>query len=82
MQLYSDDDLAEMFQLRKERVVRFRQQLGWPHVKMGRQIRYTERQVEQIVDLHSHVQTEEGRRLSAGLATGQTFRSAAYWAKQ
>lgn len=81
MQLYTDDDLAEMFQLSRERVASLRQQLGWPHVKMGRQIRYTERQIECIVALHSHDQTEEGRLLSRGLAMGLTPPSARHFAR-
>ena len=81
VQLYTDDDLAEMFQLSKDTVVRFRQKLGWPHVKMGRQIRYTEAQIAEIVALHSHVQTEEGRLYSRGLLMGLTPGSARHFAR-
>lgn len=81
VQLYTDGDLAEMFQLSKTTIVSLRTQLGWPHVRLGRSIRYTEAQIVEIVNRHSHAQTEYGKRLSAGLAAGLTPLSAAHAAR-
>lgn len=74
MNLYTDADLADVFGVTERRIAEWRRQFGWPHVKTGRQVRYTDAQLEQIVASHSNA-GEKRDRFSVKVA-GQTKRSA------
>ncbi|MFS3128677.1 helix-turn-helix domain-containing protein [Nocardioides sp. Bht2] len=45
-------DLAERLNLPLSTVVELRKREGWPHVRLGKAVRFTEAQVEQIVTSH------------------------------
>lgn len=67
----TDADLAELFGEPEWKIAKWRQRYGWPHLKVGRQVRYTEADVAAIERLH-RVESEAPK----GLA-GQTALSAA-----
>ena len=69
----TDADLAERLggEVTESDVARWRLQYGWPHLKVGRKVRYTEADVKRIEAMH-HVEAEA----PAGLP-GQTALSAA-----
>ena len=69
--LLTPQDLAEVLGVKVEKVMEWRRQFDWPHVRIGRQFRWTPAQVEQIVARHAVTPTH----LAA--ASGQTARSAA-----
>lgn len=54
MNLISDAELAERFGITVAKLHELRKRHHWPHVKLGRfEVRFTEDQVEQIVDRHA-----------------------------
>jgi hypothetical protein len=68
--LSTADDLAEMFGVPRERVLRWSRQFAWPRTRIGRSVRWTPEQVAEIVAKHS---------ISGGTiapADGRTVRSA------
>jgi hypothetical protein len=67
----TDADLAERLGATEAQVVKLRQRYGWPHLKFGRRIRYTEADVKRIEAMH-HVEAEKATGLP-----GQTALSAA-----
>jgi uncharacterized protein YjcR len=67
----TEAQVAEMLGEPEEKVAEWRRRYGWPHVKIGRQVRYTESDVQAIGRLH-HV---EAPRYDA--LPGQTSLSAA-----
>ena len=67
----TESDLAEALGVDESMIRKWRQQYGWPHIKIGRQVRFTEADVRAITSQH-HV---SGERVS-GLP-GQTSRSIA-----
>lgn len=67
----TDADLAERFDEPEWKIAKWRQRYGWPHMKFGRQVRYTEADVAAIERLH-RVETEAPKALP-----GQTVLSAA-----
>lgn len=76
MNLTSEIQLAEQFGLAPERLADLRRKHSWPHIRLGRfDIRYTEQQVEQIIEMQSKkadpVVTPGGPKIA-----GQTKRSA------
>lgn len=52
-ELLSPADLAEALGLTEQRVMDLRRHYRWPHVRLGRTIRFTPEQVEQIIASHS-----------------------------
>ncbi len=71
MTYYTEADLAEMFGVDEPTITKWRRQYDWPHLKMGRRVRFTEAAVVEIEGRH-HVAGERVRSLP-----GQTSRSAA-----
>jgi uncharacterized protein YjcR len=71
MNFLTDADLAEKLGEPEAKVVEWRRRYGWPHLKIGRQVRYTEADVRAIEALH-HVGTAKSETLP-----GQTALSAA-----
>lgn len=71
MTYLTEADLAEKLGIPEEKVSEWRRRYGWPHIKIGRAVRFTESDVRAIEQLH-HV---DGERPS-GLP-GQTALSAA-----
>lgn len=67
----TDADVAARLKIEESKAAEWRRRYGWPHLKLGRQIRYTEADLRAIEALH-HVQGEK----SVGLP-GQTALSAA-----
>lgn len=72
MNLTTETQLAELFGITPAKAAEYRKKKGWPHVRFGRfDIRYTDAQVQQIVNLHTSAATRKSG------VTGQTARSAA-----
>lgn len=67
----TEADLAKRLETDVAHVAEWRRRYGWPHLKIGREVRFTEADVTAIEALH-HVTTKR----SEGLP-GQTARSAA-----
>lgn len=62
----TEADLAERLGVAETKVTEWRRQYNWPHIKIGRQVRFTEADVQAIQTLH-HVTADR----PAGLP-GQT----------
>lgn len=71
--LRTEADLAEIFDATERRISEWRRIYNWPHTRIGRTIRFTDNQVEQI--LASHECKAHGEP-AAVLLSGQTKRSA------
>lgn len=71
MTFLTEADLAEKLGEPEEKVAEWRRRYGWPHMKIGRRIRYTEADVRAIEARH-HVEPPAATALP-----GQTARSAA-----
>lgn len=67
----TEADLARRLGVEVERVTEWRRMYAWPHLKIGRQVRYTEADVRAIEAMH-HVEPSKVAALP-----GQTKRSAA-----
>jgi uncharacterized protein YjcR len=67
----TDADLAERLGVADRKVAEWRQRYGWPHMKVGRQVRYTEADIEAI----ERMQRVGGERPTT--LPGQTALSAA-----
>lgn len=75
MDLTTETQLAEQFGIKPERAAELRNKHHWPHVRLGRfDVRYTEEQVRQIVDLHTERAVPQSG--PAVTVSGQTSRSA------
>lgn len=72
--LRSPADLAEMFGADETLILKWRRQYGWPCVKVGRKVRFTQEQVEQIIARHSSAPGVDDS--PAVVIGGQTKRSA------
>lgn len=77
MKLTTEKDLAErVLQIPVEKAAELRRRHRWPHVRIGRfDVRYTDEQVVQIVEMHTAV-SEPVKKTSTPTITGQTARSA------
>lgn len=73
-ELLTDSDLAKAFGADEDKVALWRRTYGWPHIKVGRTVRYTAAQVEQILDSHSR-ERDAGGPVRVSIP-GQTPRSA------
>ena len=51
--LKTHEDLAERLNLPLSTIVGLRKREGWPHIKLGRAIRFTEEHIEQIIASHT-----------------------------
>jgi len=69
----TEADLADRFQVTVHVVGEWRRRYGWPHLKIGRTVRYTAAHVARIEQIHA-VMIDPAVALS--LRTGQTIGSA------
>lgn len=72
--LLTADDLATIFGVSRRRVMEWQNQHAWPSVRVGRTIRWTPEQVEQIKARHSV--TPAGVKPADGRTTKSARRSA------
>jgi len=73
-------DLAEMLNLAVSTVVELRKREGWPHVRLGRAVRFTDDQIAEIITSHTRsgvADDRESRIQTLMRDTGLTRRSAA-----
>lgn len=49
--MYTADEVAEMFQIQKQHVVRLTTTRKWPHHKLGNKLRFTDEDIAQIGEL-------------------------------
>jgi len=76
----TEAEFAELLGVTKEKMRGWRVRHGWPHLKIGRDVRYTEADVETIKAMH-HIEGQVTEPLTPrGALRGQSARSAAYWA--
>lgn len=68
-------ELAEILKATEEQVLRWRRDHRWPSFKVGKTIRFTPEQVEQIIASHSETPERPAVDLDSVLE-GQTKRSA------
>lgn len=68
--LLDADDLAAIFKVTRRRIMEWQLAHSWPHVRVGRSLRWTPEQVEQIKA--KHTVTPQGVKP----ADGRTARSA------
>lgn len=68
---HTEDDLAALLGVTVDKAVSWRRRYGWPHVKLGREVRYTDADVQAIAAKH-HVESA-----AADSLPGQTALSAA-----
>lgn len=73
--VYSPVELAEILGVSEVKVMEWRRTYGWPSIKVGRTVRFTQEQVEQILASHS-VKKSETPEIVPVIASGQTARSA------
>ena len=66
--------LADMLDATEANVLQWRRQYAWPSVKIGKTIRFTSEQVEQIIAKHSVAPSKS--KAAAPVIDGQTRRSA------
>lgn len=69
--LLTPADLAEKVKATPERIVRLCRERGWPHVRMGRAVRFTPEQYAQIVAMQT-----VAPKVKVATPTGQTAKSA------
>ena len=72
--LLDADDLAAIFKVGRRRVMEWQSQHSWPCVRVGRTIRWTPEQVEQIKARHTVVKKADKAEIRP--ADGRTARSA------
>lgn len=53
----TEAELADELDETVEKVAEWRRRYGWPHIKIGRQVRFTEADVRAIQSMH-HVESE------------------------
>lgn len=61
-ELLTDTDLAKAFGETEKLIGEWRRTYGWPHIKVGKAIRYTPQHVEQIIASHSHGQRSKPKK--------------------
>lgn len=52
MNYLTDADLADRLGATEAQVIRWRGRYGWPHLKVGRKVRYAESDVKAIEQMH------------------------------
>ena len=76
-QIYTVDDLAEMFKVSASTIRDLCSRREWPHMRVGRAVRFTEAMVQEIVEIQSVRVSIETRRVNDLMArTGLTRRGA------
>lgn len=76
VKLYTPADLAELFGVTERWIHEWRRTNGWPSVRVGRTIRFTQAQVDEILERHSQApETPESDPVT--LIPGQSKASAA-----
>lgn len=68
-------DLAEILNVEEAQILEWRRAHGWPSIKVGKTIRFTEQHVEQILAKHTTAPKRAGAAKPTGIP-GQTKRSA------
>lgn len=77
MSLMTEAELAADFGIDEQKAAELRRKHDWPHVRLSRfDVRYTEEQVRQIVDSHSH-RASAPAAAPTGPIAGQSAKSAA-----
>lgn len=76
--LHSVDEVAEAFGVSPATVRDLCGRHRWPHVRLGRSIRFTDAQVREIVQLHTNEVSKEERQVLNLMMKGLTRRSAEY----
>jgi excisionase family DNA binding protein len=49
-------DLAERLNLPLSTTIELRKREGWPHIRLGRKVRFTDEQIDQIIATHTVVE--------------------------
>lgn len=76
LRLYSPAELADLFGVSERQLMEWRRSNGWPSVRIGRTIRFTQAHVDQILERHS--QAAIGTDVEPAVAiAGQSKASAA-----
>ena len=78
--ILTEAELAELLKIEPEQARRLRWKHDWPHLGIGKHVRYTEAQVEAILALHTHMPEPMAPPLH--VVPGQSARSAAYHRRQ
>ncbi|GAA4698138.1 helix-turn-helix domain-containing protein [Nocardioides nanhaiensis] len=80
MRVLTEAEVAEILAVSPARAAAWRLRYGWPHVRIGNQIRYTEAQLEAVLTEHTVLTPADQREPRVpGALPGQTARSARYW---
>lgn len=81
--LYTVDEVAELFQVPSSTVRSLCGRREWPHVKLGRAIRFSEAQLREIVDIQTVKLSDDERQINDIVArTGLTRKSAEHHLRQ
>lgn len=82
MHLLTFEQLADRLQLSESNVRSMCRRYYWPHVRLGRSIRFTEEQIERIAALHSYSPTSLELDEARGMVMGLTQASARHGARK
>lgn len=80
--LHSVDELADAFGVSASTVRDLCARHEWPHVQLGRRIRFTDEHVREILEIHTVRISDEARRVASMMARGMTRRGAEYHARR
>lgn len=69
-------DLADRLALPLSTTIELRKREGWPHVRLGRKVRFTDEQIEQIITTHTTVD-QVVEKVSSGLTARSSRRRSA-----
>lgn len=70
--MYTPDDMAELLQFSKSKVYELMKKEGWPHLRLGVQIRFTLAQIEEIITRHTRTPEQQQRRPRIGTRARKT----------
>lgn len=76
LKLYSPAELAEVFGVSERQLMDWRRSNGWPSVRIGRTIRFTQDHVDEILARHSQAPADADGQPAVAIA-GQSKASAA-----
>jgi excisionase family DNA binding protein len=77
VKLYTPADLAEFFGISERQLLDWRRANGWPSVRVGRTIRFTQSQVDAIIARHSETTPQQDPATVTPVIPGQSKASAA-----
>ena len=77
IRLYTPAELAEFFGISERTLLDWRRENGWPSVRVGRTVRFTQAQVDEILDRHSQVPQDGQTTVEPVVIPGQSKGSAA-----